>query len=116
VLGPLLLILAAIGIYAVVSYSVAQRTPEIGVRLALGATVRRVVLQVAGETLRVAVIGASIGWLIAVTAGIHLNRGMIYLPVFAGVPLILLSVAALACWLPAHRAARVDPMIALRQE
>ncbi|MBV8834585.1 MAG: ABC transporter permease [Acidobacteriaceae bacterium] len=116
VLGPLLLILAAIGIYAVVAYSVAQRTTEIGVRLALGATVRRAVFQIAGETLRVVVTGTFIGWLIAVLLAIHLNRGVIYLPVFAGVPLVLLCVAALACWLPAHRAARLDPMLALRHE
>jgi predicted permease len=116
VLGPLLLILAAIGIYAVVSYSVEQRTKEIGVRLALGATVGRVVSQIAGETLRVVWTGTCIGWLIAALIDIHLNRGVLYLPVFVGVPLILLSIAAFACWLPARRAARLDPMMALRQE
>jgi len=61
VLGPLLLVLAAIGIYAVVSYSIAQRTTEIGVRLAVGATVHRVILQIAGETLRVVFKGIFIG-------------------------------------------------------
>ena len=116
VLGPLLLILAAIGIYAVVAYSVAQRTKEIGVRLALGATVRRVVSEIAGETLRVVWTGICIGLLIALLIDVHVNRGVIYLPVFAGVPLLLLSVAAFACWLPARRAARLDPMIALRQD
>ena len=116
VLGPLLLILVAIGIYAVVSYSVGQRTKEIGVRLALGATVSRIVSQIAGETLRVVWTGTCIGWLIAAIVDIHLNRGVLYLPVFVGVPLVLLSVAALACWLPARRAARLDPMLALRQE
>lgn len=116
VLGPLLLILAAIGIYAVVAYSVAQRTTEIGLRLALGATVRRVVLQIAGETLRVTATGTGIGWLITVVIDIHLNRGVLYLPIFVGVPLLLLTVAAFACWMPAHRAARLDPMIALRQD
>ncbi len=116
VLGPLLLILAAIGVYAVVSYSVAQRTTEIGVRLALGATAARVVSQIAGETLRIAAKGICIGWLITFIIDIHLNRGVLSLPVFVGVPFLLLSVAALACWVPANRAARLDPMIALRQE
>src|SRR4029453_13350232 len=65
VLGPLLLGLAAIGIYAVVAYSVAQRQPEIGMRIALGATARRVVAQLVGETLGVIAIGASAGWVVA---------------------------------------------------
>lgn len=116
VLGPLLLILGAIGIYAVVSYSVARRVKEIGVRLALGATVPRVVLQIAGETLRIAAIGTCIGWLITVIIDVHLNHGVLYAPVFLGVPSLLLSVAALACWVPAYRAARLDPMVALRQD
>ncbi|MEP6534317.1 MAG: ABC transporter permease [Bryobacteraceae bacterium] len=115
-LGPLLLALAAIGIYAVVAYSVAQRTTEIGVRLALGASTRRVVSQIMGETLRVVGAGALAGWLVAFIVDLHLAHGMIYLPVFLGVPAILLSVAALACWVPAYRAGRIDPMAALRQE
>jgi ABC-type antimicrobial peptide transport system permease subunit len=116
VLGPLLLILAATGIYAVVAHSVAQRTTEIGVRLALGATVGRVVSQIGGETLRVASKGICIGWLITMIIDVHLNRGVLYLPIFIGVPLLLLAVAAGACWVPAYRAARLEPMIALRQE
>ena len=116
VLGPLLLALAAIGIYAVVACSVAQRKTEIGIRLALGATARRVVAQIVRETLRVVCVGALIGWLIALLVQMHLGGGVIYLSIFLGVPAILLTVAALACWLPAHRAGRMDPMIALRQE
>jgi len=116
VLGPLLLALAAIGIYAVVACSVTQRTTEIAVRLALGASARRVVGQIVRETLRVVCVGALIGWLVAVVVDIHLGHGMLYLPVFIGVPAILLLVAAVACWLPAYRAGKIDPMVALRQE
>jgi len=116
VLGPLLLAMAAIGIYAVVAYSVAQRTTEIGVRLALGATTRRVVGQIMAETLRVVCAGALAGWLVAFVVDLHLAHGVIYLPVFLGVPVILLLVAALACWVPAYRAGRIDPMAALRQQ
>lgn len=116
VLGPLLLVLAAIGIYAVVAYSVAQRTAEIGVRLALGATARQVVGQIVGETLRVVYVGAMTGLLIAFIIDIHVARGAIYLPAFVGVPVILMLVATGACWIPARRASRVDPMVALRHE
>jgi macrolide transport system ATP-binding/permease protein len=116
VLGPLLLALAAIGIYATVASSVAQRTTEIGIRLALGASAWRVVRHIVRDTLRVVCVGAVTGWLAAVLVDIHLARGVIYLPVFLGVPVILLLVATLACWLPAHRAGRIDPIVALRQE
>jgi len=116
VLGPLLLVLAAIGIYAVVAYSVAQRTAEIGIRLALGATAKQVVGQIVGETLRVVYVGAMAGLLIAFAVDIHVARGAIYLPAFVGVPALLMLVATGACWVPARRASRVDPMVALRHE
>jgi hypothetical protein len=116
VLGPLLLALAAIGIYAVVGYTVSRRTTEIGVRLALGATTQRVVRQIVGESLRVIVAGAIVGWAIAFIVDLHLLRGVIYLSVFVGVPAILLSVATVACWLPAKRATEVDPLVALRHD
>lgn len=117
VLGPLLLVLAAIGIYAVVAYTVSQRTTEIGVRLALGATTWRVVTQIVSESLRVIGIGALAGWLIAFVIQIHVAPGApIAISVFLGVPAILLLVATVACCLPTWRAARVDPMVALRQE
>jgi ABC-type antimicrobial peptide transport system permease subunit len=116
VLGPLLLLLAAIGIYAVVAYAVARRTTEIGVRVALGATRTGVVAQIVRETLRVVVAGALAGWLIALVIDLHLVRGSIDLPVFLGVPVILLLVATIACWLPAQRATRIDPIVALRHE
>jgi predicted permease len=117
VLGPMLLVLAAIGIYAVVAYAVSHRTAEIGVRLALGAAAARVVTQIVGESLRVIGVGAVAGWLIVFAVYIHLVPGRpIDLLAFLGVPVILLLVATFACWLPARRATRVDPMVALRQE
>jgi predicted permease len=117
VLGPLLLGLAAIGIYAVVSYAVARRTREIGVRLAFGATRGRVVLQIILENLGVITWGAAIGWVLALVISIRaITKGIVNLPVFLGVPAILLGVATLACWIPARRASRMDPMAALRHE
>jgi predicted permease len=117
VLGPLLLVLAAIGIYAVVSYSVSRRTTEIGVRLALGATAGGVVRQVVLETLMVVAVGGLAGWLAVFMGYIHLAAGApVSAAVFLGVPLTLMGVAAVASWLPARRAAGVDPVAALRNE
>jgi predicted permease len=117
VLGPLLLILAAIGIYAVVSYSVSQRTTEISVRLALGATTSRVIRTVVWDSFRVILLGAFAGWLVALMIDLHLVRGgLADLPILIGVPFVLLGVAAMACWIPARRAASVAPVVALRQD
>jgi ABC-type antimicrobial peptide transport system permease subunit len=117
VLGPLLLGLAAIGIYAVVSYAVARRKREIGVRLAFGATSGRVVLQIIRENLGVIAWGAAIGWVLALVISIRvITKDVFNLPVFIGVPVILLGVATLACWIPARKASRIDPMVALRHE
>jgi len=117
VLGPLLLGLAAVGIYAVVSYAVARRTREIGVRLAFGATSGRVVLQIIRENLAAIAWGTAIGWLLALVISVRVvAKDAINLPVFIVVPAILLGVATLACWVPARRASRIDPMAALRHE
>ena len=117
VLGPLLLVLAGVGIYAVVAYAVAQRTAEIGVRIALGATARRVVIDMVKDTLRVIAVGAAAGWAIAWFFYAHLAPGSPLDPrIFIGVPGLLLAVAAVACWTPARRAAGIDPMVALRHE
>jgi predicted permease len=116
VLGPLLLVLAAIGIYAVVAYTVAHRTIEIGVRIALGATAPGVVRQIVRESLRVVIAGAALGWLLVFMLYTHLVRGAIDLASFVGVPAVLLAVAALASWIPARRATSVDPVVALRHE
>jgi predicted permease len=116
VLGPLLLALAAVGIYAVVAYAVAHRTREIGVRIALGASAGRVVRQILDESMRAIIAGALVGWVLAFAVDRHLIRGEIDLAAFVGVPALLLAVAAIACALPARRATKVDPVIALRHE
>ncbi len=115
VLGPLLLGLLAIGIYAVIAHAVAQRTREIGIRLSLGASARRLQGAIVGDTLRVVVSGLLVGWLIALAAAMHLGGGGGADPtVFIGVPLVVLVVAGAACWWPARRAADVSPMRALK--
>jgi ABC-type antimicrobial peptide transport system permease subunit len=117
VLGPMLLVLAAIGIYAVVAYTVSLRTTELGVRLAVGATPRRLIRECIADSFGVILAGAVIGWVLAFAVAIVMTReGALDLAVFAGVPLVLLAVAAVACWLPARRAGRVEPVAALRCE
>lgn len=121
VLGPLALALAAIGLYAVLAYAVAQRTQEIGVRLTLGATPQSVVRLMMWQSLRVVLIAAVLGWGAALAAGWYLRGVLVRVPVgdpaiYAGMPALLLGVAALACFLPARRATKVDPMVALRAE
>ncbi|MDH3735007.1 MAG: ABC transporter permease [Gemmatimonadota bacterium] len=119
--GVLGLILAAVGIYGVMAYSVAQRTKEIGVRVALGANRRRVLRLVLREGMRLAMFGTVLG-LLAAAAAARLVSGMLYNvsafdPVaFIGVPLLLTAVAALAVYLPARRAATLDPIQALKAE
>ena len=116
VLGPLILLLAAVGISAVVSYAVAQRTREIGVRLALGATGRRVVNEMVRESMRGVWLGIVPAWLLAVVVIMHLRGGTLNPVILVAVPALLLAVAWIASWLPARRAAKVDPMVALRCE
>jgi predicted permease len=117
ILGPMLLVLAAIGIYAVVAYTVSLRTTEIGVRLAVGATSARVIRDIVVENLGIVTVGAIAGWLLAFIVAIDvLPGGTISVPIFAGMPVILLAVATLACWLPVRRATRIVPIAALRQE
>jgi putative ABC transport system permease protein len=115
------LLLAAFGIYGVISYGVAQRTHEIGIRMSLGASRRAVLQLVVGEVMRPAFLGAAIGLGAALGLTRLLSRFLFGVkptdPVtFALVFVLLIGVALLACYLPARRASRVDPMIALRHE
>jgi predicted permease len=117
IIAPLLLALVAIGIYAVVSYSVAQRTTEIGVRIAMGATHERVIRQIVKEGLTVTSAGLVLALVVAGMVQLHLfNRGPGGWVVLITAPLVLMTVAAFSCWLPARRATLVDPVVALRSE
>jgi putative ABC transport system permease protein len=115
------LLLAAIGIYGVIAYSVAQRTQEIGVRMALGATRHRVLRLVIGQGGRLAAVGIMLG-LIGAFALTHFLNRMLFgvtasdMVTFASAALLLGAVAVVASLIPALRAARVDPLTALRQE
>jgi len=115
------LVLAAVGIYGVMSYAVAQRTQEIGIRMALGAGEENIAKMVLRNGAVLAVTGVAIGLLLAfglarLAASLLFQTSAADPPTFSVVPLLLLGVALLACYLPARRAARVDPMNALRYE
>lgn len=119
--GILGLLLAAVGIYGVMAYSVAQRTRELGIRVALGSDRRGVIRLVLGEGMRLTVLGVVIG-LAGAAGAAHLVKGLLYgvAPIdpvaFTLVPLTLVGVAALAVYVPARRASSVDPMRALKSE
>jgi putative ABC transport system permease protein len=117
----LALLLASLGIYGVLSYAVTQRTNEIGVRMALGATSSGIMLSFGRRGLALTLTGLAIGLLLAAIASRLMTTLLYgfrpdYIPTVAAVSLILMGVAALACFVPARRASRIDPMIALRQE
>jgi len=120
-LGAVALLLALIGIYGVTAFGVAQRTREIGIRIALGSSRRGVLGIVVGQGLRLGAIGVALG-IVAAIAATRVLESMLF-GVSATDPIalgaagaVLLGAALLASWLPARRAARVDPMVALRQE
>jgi predicted permease len=115
------LLLAAIGIYGVISGFVVQRRQEFGIRLALGAQVRDILSLVLGRGLRLALLGAALGligaWGVArLLRAITPNLPPADLSTIGAVTLALLAIAAFACWLPAWRAAKVDPVVALRAD
>jgi len=119
--GALALVLAAIGTYGLIAYAVAQRTKEIGIRMALGARPRVIVGEILGRGMKLAALGTCLG-VVGALALTRVIRGMLA-GVSANDPLsfalgvaLLIGGAALACVLPARRASRVDPVVALRSE
>jgi ABC-type antimicrobial peptide transport system permease subunit len=119
--GALAALLAAAGLYGVISYAAARRTNEIGVRMALGATSNEILLFFGRRGLKLTLIGLALGLVLAIIAA-RLMTALLYgvrpnyIPTVVVVSLVLLAVAALACFIPARRAAMVNPMEALRKE
>ncbi|MCI0391009.1 MAG: ABC transporter permease [Acidobacteria bacterium] len=120
-LGSLALLLATLGLYGVMAFSVAQRTREIGVRMALGARASHVQMLVIAQGMRLVLIGVLIGVPISMTVS-NVMKSMLFglstldPATYVGVTLLLAIAGLIACWMPARRAAKVDPMIALRRE
>jgi putative ABC transport system permease protein len=121
ILGGLALFLAVVGVYGLKAYTVARRTREIGIRMALGATVRDTLWMVLKEGLWLTLLGAGIGWALSLLIG-RLLSNLLYEvspmdpAVFLAAPLLLATASLLASYFPAQRAAKVDPMVALRYE
>lgn len=115
------LVLAGIGVYGVIAYSTAQRTQEIGIRMALGAGRAHVLKMVMAEGLKIGAAGLLLGVAVAL-ALTRLMSGLLFGVserdplTFVALPLVLLAIAAAASWIPARRAVRVDPIVALRAE
>jgi len=121
IFAGLALVLAAVGIYGVMSYIVSRRTQEIGVRMALGAQMSSVRRMILGQTLKLALMGVGLGLAGAFVVGRFLTSmlfgvGMYDPATFLGVAALLIAVALAASYIPARRAMRVDPIVALRYE
>jgi putative ABC transport system permease protein len=119
--GALALVLASVGLYGVMAFQVAQRTREMGVRLALGATRAGVLSMVVGQGMRLVAIGLILGGIAAAALSGSIGTLLFEvsphdLSIFTAVPVVLLAAGLLACYIPARRATRVDPVIALRAD
>jgi len=119
--GLLALALAAVGIYGVTAYTTRQRTHEIGIRVSLGATKQDVMRLVLGHGLKMMLAGVGLGLVLSLVLTRFLNGLLLGVTsadalTFSSVAILLCAVALFACFIPARRAARVDPMVALRYE
>jgi ABC-type antimicrobial peptide transport system permease subunit len=123
-MGVLALLLAAIGLYGVMAYAVTQRTQELGIRLALGASPGSLLNMIVGQGMRLTTIGLTIGLMVALAAFGSIGAVRTLLPgispldpiTFVSVPVVLASIALLASWIPGRRAGKVDPLVALRYQ
>jgi putative ABC transport system permease protein len=121
IIGALAVSLASLGLYAVIAFSVGQRNREIGIRIALGAAQRNVVQLFVRQGLRLAIVGLMIGIALSaalarVLASAFVGVASTSVATFGAIAALVVAVAMLASWIPARRAAAVDPMVALRSE
>ncbi len=121
IFAALALLLAAVGIYGVTSYTVSQRTQEIGLRMALGAQTHAVLRMILGQTLKLTLVGVTAGllgsyFLVKFLASLLFGVGIHDPQTFLGVAVLLIAVALAASYIPARRAMRVDPIVAVRHE